>query len=193
MNNRPDMARRLAVQAGPQASLGAVSNSAVPSNARRVLLPDARPGPRGRARRMLDRPWTGLPATGRLAKRVMDIGVSAVLLTLFSPLLACVALAILLSSGRPIFYQQQRVGQRGRLFRMFKFRSMRNDAERETGPIWASDHDSRCTRIGDWLRHTNIDELPQLFNVLRGDMSLVGPRPERPIFVEEFRRTVPGY
>jgi undecaprenyl-phosphate glucose phosphotransferase len=193
MNNRPDMARRLAVQAGPQATLGAVSSSAVPSNARRVLLPDARPGPRGRARRMLDRPWTGLPATGRVAKRVMDIGVSAILLTLFSPLLAFVALAILLSSGRPIFYQQQRVGQGGRLFRMFKFRSMRNDAERETGPIWASDHDSRCTRIGDWLRLTYIDELPQLFNVLRGDMSLVGPRPERPIFVEEFRRTVPGY
>src|SRR5438552_14762881 len=76
---------------------------------------------------------------------------------------------------------------------MIKFRSMRCDAERETGPIWASDHDARCTRIGDWLRHTNIDELPQLINVLRGEMSLVGPRPERPVFVEEFRRTIPDY
>jgi lipopolysaccharide/colanic/teichoic acid biosynthesis glycosyltransferase len=70
---------------------------------------------------------------------------------------------------------------------------MRRDAEGETGPIWAADHDSRCTRIGDWLRHTNIDELPQLFNVLKGDMSLVGPRPERPVFVEKFRETVPDY
>jgi undecaprenyl-phosphate glucose phosphotransferase len=104
-----------------------------------------------------------------------------------------VVVAILVTSGRPIFYQQHRLGQGGRLFRMYKFRSMRTDAERETGPIWASDHDSRCTRIGDWLRHTNIDELPQLYNVLRGDMSLVGPRPERPVFVEEFRRTIPGY
>ena len=76
---------------------------------------------------------------------------------------------------------------------MIKFRSMRRDAERETGPIWASDHDSRCTRIGDWLRHTNIDELPQLINVLRGEMSLVGPRPERPVFVEEFRKAIPDY
>ena len=79
----------------------------------------------------------------------------------------------------------------GRRFRIIKFRSMRADAERETGPIWASDHDSRCTRIGDWLRHTNIDELPQLFNVLRGEMSLVGPRPERPVFVEQFRQPCP--
>ncbi len=70
---------------------------------------------------------------------------------------------------------------------------MRRDAEGETGPIWASDHDARCTRIGDWLRHTNIDELPQLFNVLRGEMSLVGPRPERPVFVEQFRETIPDY
>ena len=76
---------------------------------------------------------------------------------------------------------------------MIKFRSMRRDAEGETGPIWASDHDARCTRIGAWLRHTNIDELPQLFNVLRGEMSLVGPRPERPVFVERFRETVPDY
>ena len=76
---------------------------------------------------------------------------------------------------------------------IIKFRSMRCDAERETGPIWALDHDTRCTRIGDWLRHTNIDELPQLWNVLLGEMSLVGPRPERPIFVEEFRKSIPDY
>ena len=70
---------------------------------------------------------------------------------------------------------------------------MRTDAESQTGPIWATDHDTRCTRIGDWLRHTNIDELPQLFNVLKGEMSLVGPRPERPMFVDRFRQAVPDY
>jgi lipopolysaccharide/colanic/teichoic acid biosynthesis glycosyltransferase len=112
---------------------------------------------------------------------------------MLAPLLALVALAIFFSSGRPIFYTQERVGQRGRRFRMIKFRSMRPDAERETGPIWASDHDARCTRIGDWLRHANIDELPQLVNVLRGEMSMVGPRPERPTFVDQFSETVPDY
>ena len=124
---------------------------------------------------------------------MVDVSVSAILLVLLAPLFAIVALAILISTGRPIFYKQQRVGQGGRLFSIIKFRSMRWDAERETGPIWASDHDTRCTRIGDWLRHTNVDELPQLFNVLRGEMSLVGPRPERPVFVEEFRQTIPDY
>jgi exopolysaccharide biosynthesis polyprenyl glycosylphosphotransferase len=193
MKNRLDMASRLAVDTGPQASLVASSSHATTVNSRRVVLPDASTGARGRARRMLDRPWVGLPAAGRIAKRLIDIGISAVLLILLTPLFTVVSLVILISTGRPILYQQQRVGQGGRTFRMYKFRSMRVDAERETGPIWASDHDSRCTRVGDWLRQTNIDELPQLFNVLRGDMSLVGPRPERPIFVEEFRKTVPGY
>ena len=135
----------------------------------------------------------GRVAWGRIGKRLVDIAVAGILLLLLAPLFAVVALAILISSGRPIFYKQQRIGQGGRLFPIIKFRSMRCDAERETGPIWALDHDARCTRIGDWLRHTNIDELPQLINVLRGEMSLVGPRPERPIFVEEFRRTIPDY
>jgi len=104
-----------------------------------------------------------------------------------------VALVILATTGRPIFYTQERVGQGGVLFRMFKFRSMRRDAEGTTGPIWASNHDDRCTKVGAWLRHTNIDELPQLFNVLIGEMSLVGPRPERPIFVETFKDAMPDY
>jgi undecaprenyl-phosphate glucose phosphotransferase len=193
MDDRLDIMGRLAIQAGPQPNRIATPNSGPSAHTRRVVLPDARPGPRGRARRMLDRPWNGLPAAGRVAKRLLDIGGSAVLLVLVAPLFAVVAVAIMVTSGRPIFYQQQRVGLGGRLFRMYKFRSMRTDAERETGPIWASDHDSRCTRIGDWLRHTNIDELPQLYNVLRGEMSLVGPRPERPVFVEEFHKTIPGY
>ena len=129
----------------------------------------------------------------RLAKRTSDVVVSAALLAIFAPLFLVVAAAILLTSGRPIFYTQERVGQGGRRFRIIKFRSMKSGAEDETGPIWASDHDSRCTRIGDWLRHANVDELPQLINVLKGDMSLVGPRPERPVFVERFSAEMPDY
>jgi exopolysaccharide biosynthesis polyprenyl glycosylphosphotransferase len=129
----------------------------------------------------------------RLLKRVFDVVAALVGLVILSPLFLVVSVLILITSGRPIFYAQERIGQGGRAFRMLKFRSMRRDAEGETGPIWASNHDSRCTRIGAWLRHTNIDELPQLVNVVRGEMSLVGPRPERPVFVERFRGTVPDY
>jgi undecaprenyl-phosphate glucose phosphotransferase len=130
---------------------------------------------------------------GRLAKRLVDLVGASVGLALLSPLFLVVSALILLTTGRPIFYTQERVGQGGRTFRIWKFRSMRPDAEGETGPIWASEHDERCTTIGDWLRRTNIDEFPQLFNVLLGQMSLVGPRPERPIFVEQFRGEVPEY
>lgn len=129
-------------------------------------------------------PWSLL--WQRAAKRSLDILGAGLGLLVLSPLLALVALAVLLSSGRPIFYTQERVGAHGRRFRIWKFRSMRTNAEDSTGPIWAEDHDRRCTRIGDWMRHTNIDELPQLWNVLIGDMSLVGPRPERPCFVDAF-------
>jgi exopolysaccharide biosynthesis polyprenyl glycosylphosphotransferase len=129
----------------------------------------------------------------RAAKRMVDVLGSLFGLIVFSPLFFVVGLAILITSGRPILYTQERVGRGGRLFRMFKFRSMRPDAEGNTGPIWASNRDDRCTPIGAWLRRTNIDELPQLINVLRGEMSLVGPRPERPVFVERFRETVPDY
>lgn len=129
----------------------------------------------------------------RVAKRLVDVIGSAIGLTLLAPLFLVVAFLILITSGRPIFYSQERVGQGGKLFRILKFRSMTLDAEGTTGPIWASNHDARCTPIGDWLRHTNIDELPQLINVFWGDMSLVGPRPERPIFVNQFRDTIPDY
>jgi undecaprenyl-phosphate glucose phosphotransferase len=153
---------------------------------------------RPRASEIRPWPWLGRsgwdrPQWSRWAKRAIDALLAAVGLVALAPLFSIVALAIWLTTGRPIFYRQDRVGQGGRLFRIIKFRSMRRDAECETGPIWASDHDTRCTRIGDWLRHTNIDELPQLINVLRGEMSLVGPRPERPSFVVEFRDTVPDY
>ncbi len=129
----------------------------------------------------------------RSAKRVADVVVAALALTLLAPLFLAVAAAILLSSGGPIFYSQERVGRGGKRFRIIKFRSMKSNAEEVTGPIWASDHDARCTRIGDWLRSTNVDELPQLFNVLKGDMSLVGPRPERPVFVDQFSNGMPDY
>ena len=129
----------------------------------------------------------------RILKRALDTALATFAMIALSPLLLAVAAAILVTTGRPIFYSQERVGQGGRLFRIIKFRSMRTDAERMTGPIWASNHDSRCTRIGDWLRHTNIDELPQLLNVIKGDMGLVGPRPERPHFVAEFSQTMPDY
>ncbi len=130
---------------------------------------------------------------GRAAKRLLDfVGALAGLIAL-SPFLAGVVLAIWLTSGRPIFYTQTRIGRGGRPFPIWKFRSMRLDAEASSGPIWASFHDDRCTPIGEWLRRTNVDELPQLINVLRGDMSLVGPRPERPVFVDQFRAELPEY
>ena len=130
-------------------------------------------------------PWSIL--AHRAAKRGLDMAAALIALLVLSPLLLAVSIAILVSDGRPIFYSQERIGRGGRRFRIWKFRSMRRDAEAETGPIWAEEHDRRCTKLGDWLRHTNIDELPQLFNILMGDMSLVGPRPERPVFVEQFR------
>lgn len=150
---------------------------------------------RGRRRRkiaeLLD-DWDA-PSLARSVKRMIDLSGSLLGLLLLAPLFLAVAVAILVTTGRPIFYSQERIGQGGRRFRILKFRSMRPDAERESGPIWASIHDERCTKVGDWLRRTNIDELPQLLNVLKGEMSLVGPRPERPSFVERFRREVPDY
>ncbi len=130
---------------------------------------------------------------GRRAKRLLDVMGALTALLALSPLLLVVAILIYATSGGPIFYRQVRVGQGNRAFRMIKFRSMKPDAEGTTGPIWASNHDERCTPLGDWLRTTCIDELPQLFNILRGEMSLVGPRPERPIFVDQFREEIGDY
>jgi exopolysaccharide biosynthesis polyprenyl glycosylphosphotransferase len=126
-------------------------------------------------------------------KRAFDVVVAAVAFVAFAPLLALAALAVWASSGRPILYGQERMGLDGRVFRMLKFRTMRADAERETGPVWTAKDDPRRTRLGAFLRSTSVDELPQIWNVLRGDMSLVGPRPERPVFIERFRREIPGY
>ena len=123
--------------------------------------------------------------------RVMDVCFAAVLLVLLAPVFLIVALAILIESGRPIFYRQRRVGLRGRPFDVIKFRSMYADAEKRSGPVWAAEDDPRITKVGRVLRRTRLDELPQLFNVLIGQMALVGPRPERPHFFNELRRDVP--
>ena len=133
-------------------------------------------------------------ATLSAGKRLLDIVASCSGLVLAAPLMALVAPLIRLTSSGPVLYHQQRVGQHGRIFTVHKFRSMRTDAEAGTGPVWAAKHgDPRVTRIGRFLRKSRIDELPQLWNVLVGDMSFVGPRPERPEFVAELTKHIPFY
>jgi exopolysaccharide biosynthesis polyprenyl glycosylphosphotransferase len=127
-------------------------------------------------------------------KRAMDIVLSAIGLILLSPLMLGIALLVKLTSrDGPVFYAQERVGLDGKPFQLVKFRSMKVDAEATSGPVWATRDDARRTRIGTWIRRWSLDELPQLINVLAGEMSLVGPRPERPHFVEQFSRVVPRY
>ena len=129
----------------------------------------------------------------RVLKRGFDLLFGAVGLAIAAPVMLAIGVALKLTSPGPVLYQQERMGVDGRQFKMLKFRTMRVNAEEETGPVWARPDDPRRTALGVFLRRTSLDELPQLFNVLRGEMSLVGPRPERPSFVEEFRRRVPGY
>jgi sugar transferase (PEP-CTERM system associated) len=126
-------------------------------------------------------------------KRLVSVVISIIGLLITLPLLPFVALAIRLSSRGHVLYSQCRVGRDGVVFRCYKFRTMRSDAEADTGPTWAKDDDPRITRVGKFLRKTRIDEIPQLWNVLRGDMSLVGPRPERPEFVEGLNQEIPYY
>jgi exopolysaccharide biosynthesis polyprenyl glycosylphosphotransferase len=126
-------------------------------------------------------------------RRIFDILLGAFLLLATLPLLLLTALAIKLDSRGPVFYRQERVGLNGQSFMLFKFRSMRTDAEAGGTAIWASKQDPRVTRIGRFLRLTRIDEIPQVLNVLRGDMAFVGPRPERPAFVEQLGRIIPHY
>jgi len=125
-------------------------------------------------------------------RRGCDLLISLCVLVLTSPLMVFAALAIRFDSPGPVLYRQERVGQNGRVFTLLKFRSMRTDAE-SRGPAWASQRDPRVTRVGNFIRRTRIDELPQLINVLRGEMSFVGPRPERPHFVEQLREVIPFY
>lgn len=126
-------------------------------------------------------------------KRVVDFVFVMLLMSVAIPIILLVAMLVLLCDGRPVFYRQVRVGKRGRLFRILKFRTMRRHAERDTGAVWSSPTDPRVSKLGRWLRCSHLDELPQLFNVLAGDMSLVGPRPERPEFVETLAAEVPNY
>ena len=129
----------------------------------------------------------------RLMKRAIDLSLSFVMAIATLPLMVLTAILVWAEDGRPILYRQERVGENGRTFVLSKFRSMRKDAEQGGRPVWAKDGDERVTRVGRFIRTTRLDELPQLWNVLRGDMSFVGPRPERPFFVDELSRQIPFY
>jgi sugar transferase (PEP-CTERM system associated) len=129
----------------------------------------------------------------RFWKRAIDLVLASTGFVLAAPLTLLTALAVYLDSDGPILYSQERVGEHGRIFTLYKFRSMRLDAEREGTPLWARDNDDRVTRVGRIIRKMRLDELPQLWNVLRGDMSFVGPRPERPFFVEQLAQEIPFY
>jgi sugar transferase (PEP-CTERM system associated) len=128
----------------------------------------------------------------RTLKRALDVGVSLILLIMFSPFLLAATIAIKLDDGGPILYSQRRLTRNGRVFNILKLRTMRVDAEK-AGAVWAAERDPRITRIGHFLRQSRVDEMPQLWNVLRGEMSLVGPRPERPEFVGELAAHLPLY
>ena len=129
----------------------------------------------------------------KILKRAFDLIVASILLILASPIILAAAIAILIEDGGPVLFRQERIGQYGKPFDILKLRSMRVDAESHSGPTWSPVNDPRTTRVGRFVRRTSIDELPQLINVLRGEMSIVGPRPERPVFVERFRRELPRY
>jgi exopolysaccharide biosynthesis polyprenyl glycosylphosphotransferase len=126
-------------------------------------------------------------------KRLSDLVMAAVGLALALPIMLMVAIALRISSPGPVLYTQTRVGKDGVLFTIYKFRSMRVDAEAASGAVWSTQNDPRVTRVGRFLRRSRLDELPQLWNVLRGDMSFVGPRPERPEFIAELTRQIPFY
>jgi Undecaprenyl-phosphate glucose phosphotransferase len=128
-----------------------------------------------------------------VVKRVMDVAVSLLALALVSPVMLVIAALVKLTSPGPVLYRQERCGLNGDSFQMLKFRSLCADAEAQTGAVWAQKDDPRRTRLGAFLRKSSLDELPQLFNVLWGDMSLVGPRPERPVFIKQFSKTIPNY
>jgi Undecaprenyl-phosphate glucose phosphotransferase len=128
-----------------------------------------------------------------IVKRTSDIFLSTLAILITAPLMLLIALLIKSESPGRVFYRQERVGLDRRVFTMLKFRSMKEEAESATGPVWAKENDDRRTRIGEILRKTSLDELPQLFNVLTGEMSLVGPRPERSVFIEDFKQSIPHY
>ena len=126
-------------------------------------------------------------------KRIFDIFVTSIFIICFLPLGVLIAICIFIESGPPVFYLQDRVGKDGKTFKMFKFRSMIHNAEEFTGPVWAKKDDPRITRVGRFIRPLRLDEIPQVFNVLRGEMSMIGPRPERPCFVMELNNHINDY
>ncbi|MHA7881209.1 MAG: TIGR03013 family XrtA/PEP-CTERM system glycosyltransferase [Saccharospirillum sp.] len=126
-------------------------------------------------------------------KWLVDLSISLTLAIVMLPFMVLTALAIFLETGRPILYSQERVGKNGKPFKIYKFRSMRQDAEKEGKAVWAAANDNRITRVGAFIRNTRLDELPQLWNVIKGEMSIVGPRPERPEFVRELNEKIPFY
>ena len=126
-------------------------------------------------------------------KRGLDMVLSTAAMLLLAIPFAIIAALVKFTSPGPVFYKQERMGLDGKAFTVFKFRSMHQDAEEDTGPVWAGDDDPRATSVGRWLRKLDLDELPQFWNVLKGDMSIVGPRPERPFFVEQFKHRIPQY
>lgn len=138
-----------------------------------------------------------MPLSVKIAKKIFDILFSVIGIIITAPIFPIIGLAIKLNSRGPIFFKQTRVGLETelecRLFKMIKFRTMYVDAEAKTGPVWATDDDPRITRVGKFIRKTRLDELPQLYNVLFGDMSLIGPRPERPHFVTQLDKSIPYY
>jgi Undecaprenyl-phosphate glucose phosphotransferase len=142
---------------------------------------------------IIDLQSSPLAGWNAVVKRGLDLSLGMSAVVILAPLMALIAAAIKCSSSGPIFYRQERMGLDGRRFTLLKFRSMIDDAEKHTGPVWASEDDPRTTVLGRWLRRTSLDELPQLINVLRGEMSLVGPRPERPPLIDEFRSSIPKY
>lgn len=134
-----------------------------------------------------------MPEWERKLKRLLDVTVSIIILIISLPVSLLAAIAIKLDSEGPIFFTQERMGMNGKIFKMIKFRSMKKDAEKHTGPVWSQKNDPRVTRVGKIIRKLRIDEIPQFINVLKGDMSVVGPRPERPYFVEKLSQEIPYY
>jgi len=134
-----------------------------------------------------------MPEWEKKIKRILDIFISFILLILLLPVTLAAAIAIKLNSKGPVFYKQDRSGLNGKIFNIIKFRSMVHDAESTSGPIWSTKDDPRITKVGAFIRKVRIDEIPQMWNVLKGDMSLVGPRPERPYFVEQLSKEIPLY
>lgn len=129
----------------------------------------------------------------RVTKRLVGFALASIGLLITAPVILITAIAIKLDSRGPVFFKQERIGENGRIFKVYKFRSMRTDAELNSGPVWAQEDDPRITRVGRIIRNLRIDEIPQMWNVLKGNMSFVGPRPERPHFVNELRKIVPYY